>query len=108
VIVHRASKLIRKRRLLRRLGLARDSLAIEPDSLIAPSAPVDVAAELRKLYGVLEQLPAHLRVALVLRRVEGLSLDEVAELTQTSLATVKRRITEAERLLKARTSRESP
>lgn len=108
VIVHRASKLIRKRRLLRRLGLGRESLAIDPDSLIASSAPVDAVAELRKLYRAIECLPAELRVPLVLRRMEGLSLDEVAELTQTSLATVKRRITEAERRLAPHAREESP
>jgi predicted RNA polymerase sigma factor len=39
------------------------------------------------------------RVAFVLRRVEGLKLEEIAAMLEVSLATVKRRIVEAERLL---------
>ena len=106
ILVNRASKLIRRRRLMNRLGL-RSSLAIDLDALVSPSAPADVGAELRKLYRVVESLPAKLRVPLILRRVEGLSLEEVATLTETSLATVKRRLVEADRLL-ARAQSESP
>jgi RNA polymerase sigma-70 factor (ECF subfamily) len=107
IIVHRATKWMRRRRLFRRLGIAGQNLAIDPDSLIAASAPADLATELRRIYSVIESLPAQLRIPLVLRRVEGLSLDEIAELTKTSLATVKRRIADADRVLQAKRSGES-
>ena len=73
--------------------------------MVAPGTPPDVAAELRALYSILEQLPAEARVALVLRRVEGLTLPEIAEQMHLSLATVKRRIQAAEALLEQRLKR---
>lgn len=101
IVVHRAGKLLRRRRLLERFGLGRGSLDVDPDALIAKSAPADVAVELRAIYFRIERMPAHVRVALVLRKVEGHSLEEVAEITGVSLATVKRRLVEADRLLRA-------
>lgn len=108
IVVFRAGKLIRRRRLATRLGLARGSLGIDLDALIAPGAPADVAAELRRVYRAVEAMPAELRIPLVLRRVEGLTLEEVATLTRTSIATVKRRIAEAERTLGPRSATEAP
>jgi len=99
IVVGRASKVIRQRRLLMRLGLGRGSLEVDPDALVSSTAPPDVAVELRALYALVESLPARLRIPLVLRRVEGHSLEEIAELTQTSLATVKRRLSECEQRL---------
>ena len=61
--------------------------------------PPGLAFELRAVYGAIHRLPADLRVPLVLHRVEGMQLDEVARMTGTSLATVKRRIAQAERAL---------
>ncbi|MEL6546149.1 MAG: sigma-70 family RNA polymerase sigma factor, partial [Myxococcota bacterium] len=46
-------------------------------------------------YRVIEQLPVDERIAFVLRRVEGLSLEEVAENLGCSLATAKRRLRKA-------------
>ena len=50
---------------------------------------------------MLSTVPPSLRIPLVLRRVEGLSLQEVADLVGVSLATVKRRLAEAEQRLGA-------
>jgi DNA-directed RNA polymerase specialized sigma24 family protein len=50
---------------------------------------------------LVDELPPSVRVPLVLRRVEGYSLDVVAQLTGFSLATVKRRIAEGEQRLEA-------
>jgi DNA-directed RNA polymerase specialized sigma24 family protein len=55
--------------------------------------------ELQAIYRLVDELPATTRVAFVLRRVEGMGLEEIAEMMKLSLATVKRRIQEAERLL---------
>ncbi|HEX4406524.1 MAG TPA: RNA polymerase sigma factor [Polyangia bacterium] len=96
ILVRTVGKAIRRRRMLARLGLGRALLAIDLDALIAPSVPQDEALELRRLYALAERLPAALRIPLLLQRVEGLGLVEIAKLTGASLATVKRRITTAE------------
>jgi len=102
IVVRTASKRLRRQRLLTRLGLRRNE-PIEPDSVLTTDAPPDIAAELRAVYGLIERLPAEERVALVLRRVEGMELSEIAEEMKLSLATVKRRLTAAEsRLERAR------
>jgi len=100
IVVRTSYKVLRRRRLARALGLYRPE-PIDVDALVSPDAPPDVVAELRALYAVVEDLPASLRVPLILRRVEGHSLDTVARLTASSLATVKRRIAEGERRLGA-------
>jgi RNA polymerase sigma-70 factor (ECF subfamily) len=105
IVVRTASKRLRRRKLLVRLGLRR-SEPIDVEGLVSPSAPADVAAELRKLYGKLADLPAQERVALVLRKVEGLELTEIGAQMGLSLATVKRRIRAAERRLGAESETE--
>lgn len=99
IVVRTSSKIIRRRRLLTRLGLRRGDGQVDVEAVVSPSAPPDVAAELRDLYGRIEALPAKERVALVLRRVEGLAIDEIAALVGASPATVKRRVAEGEQRL---------
>jgi RNA polymerase sigma-70 factor (ECF subfamily) len=101
ILVRIVGKIIRRRRLLARLGLGRTSLAIDLDALVSPTAPPDEAIELRRLYALAERLPAAVRVPLLLQRVEGLGLGEIARLTGASLATVKRRVAQAESALRA-------
>jgi RNA polymerase sigma-70 factor (ECF subfamily) len=93
-------KKLRRRRLAMRLGLAANE-EIAWDEIIAPACPPDVAAELRQIYTILSTFPTSERIAFLLRRVEGMSLEEVAVATETSLATVKRRIAAAEERLDA-------
>jgi len=102
IVVRTAHKLIRRRRLLSRLGLGA-GCRVDLDELVSPAAPADVRAELRSIYAVVESLPAATRVAFVLRRIEGLALEEIATLTGASLATVKRRIADGERRIAAAT-----
>lgn len=78
-----------------RLGIRRAE-PIEPDTVVARSAPPEVVTELRAVYGLLSELPVDQRVALVLRRVDGLSVPEVAESMGLSVSTVKRRLKLAE------------
>jgi RNA polymerase sigma-70 factor (ECF subfamily) len=102
IVARTASKRLRRQRLLVRLGIRRNE-PIDADTVVSPEAPADVASEVRSVYGLLDRLPAEERVALVLRRVEGLDLAEIAEQMKLSLATVKRRIAAAEgRLERAR------
>ena len=56
----------------------------------ADDAPPDVQTELRAVYALIDALPARERLALVLRRVEGMSHEEVAEALGVSLSTAKR------------------
>jgi RNA polymerase sigma-70 factor, ECF subfamily len=89
---------IRRRRLLRRLGFRGDD-PIALERVVSTSAPPDVAAELRAIYAVIDGLPTDERVCVLLRRVEQLSLEEIAERTSVSLATVKRRLSRADQRL---------
>jgi RNA polymerase sigma-70 factor (ECF subfamily) len=107
IVVQTAHKVLRRRRLARRLGLYRPE-PIDVDALVARDAPPDAMVELRALYRLLHDLPVRVRLPLVLRRVEGHSLDEVAELMGCSLATVKRAIAEGERRLEEAMERERP
>ncbi len=95
IVVRTASKVLRRRRLLVRLGLRRGQ-PIDEELLLSTDAPPDVAAELRAVYRLLESLPSGVRVPLVLRRVEGLPVAEIAQLTGMSMSTVKRRLAEGE------------
>ena len=45
---------------------------------------------LRRLYALLDRLSTRERLVLVLRHVEGMTLEEIAEAMELSLATVKR------------------
>lgn len=49
-----------------------------------------------ELYSALDQVPDKLRVPWILHRVEGYKLEDVADSCSVSLATVKRRIAEAQ------------
>lgn len=95
IVVRTASKRLRRQRLLTRLGMRR-SEPIEPDQVIASSAPPETAVELRAVYALLESLPAEERIALVLRRVEGMEIAQIAEYMGLSASTVKRRLAAAE------------
>jgi RNA polymerase sigma-70 factor (ECF subfamily) len=109
VIVRRVRRVIWRRRLARRLGLIPGAEPIDLGVLLAPDAPADVVAELRSIYAVVDELPADERVALLLRRVEGVPLEEVARLCNCSTATAKRRIAAAEqRLRRAGAAGDSP
>jgi RNA polymerase sigma-70 factor (ECF subfamily) len=99
IVVRTVSKLLRRRKLLSRLGLRRQDEPLDVDSIVGQSAPPDAIVELRALYAKIEGMPVDVRVPLLLRRVEGLALEEIAERTGKSLATVKRRIADGERAL---------
>jgi RNA polymerase sigma-70 factor, ECF subfamily len=102
ILVRQAYKKIRRRRMLARLGLGRAATAIDLDELVSQASSPERAAEIRVLYAVVESMPADLRIPLVLHRVEGLGLAEVAEMMNVSLATVKRRIAEGHATLEQR------
>lgn len=97
IVVRTTCKRLRRRRLMTRLGLRRPE-PIDLDALpISNAAPAEAAAELRLIFSLIDQLPVEERVALILHRVEGMTLPEVASQMQLSLTTVKRRIAAAEK-----------
>lgn len=98
ILVRTAHKTLRRRSLLTRLGIRR-ATPIDPDAVISRSVPPEVRGELAAIYGVLDRMRPEVRLALVLHRVEGLSVPEVAERMSLSVSTVKRRLAVAERRL---------
>jgi len=95
IVVRTAGKRLRRQRLLTRLGFARFA-PVDVESVIARSAPPDVVAELRALYAVIDRFPADERIALILRRVEGFEIPQIAIYMKISESTVKRRLRAAE------------
>lgn len=89
VAVRRTRRVLARRR--RRMMFAFWAVDFAPRS----SDPRD-RAPVDELYDALSRVPADLRIPWVLHRVEHLSLPETAAACEVSLATVKRRIAEAE------------
>jgi RNA polymerase sigma-70 factor (ECF subfamily) len=96
---------MRRGRLLRLLGLDRGADDATLESLAAPGVDAEGRSELALFDRVLGRMRAELRIAWVLRRVDGLELTEVASLAGCSLATAKRRIAEAETLIQRHVGR---
>lgn len=98
IVVRTAAKRLRRRRLQRRLGLLR-SEALDLDALVAVTAPTEVRVALTRVYERIDRFPPEERIALVLRRVEGLSIVEISDKLGVSLSTAKRRLRQAEQRL---------
>jgi RNA polymerase sigma-70 factor (ECF subfamily) len=60
-------------------------------------APLEVSEALRCTYEVLDRLPADERLAFALRHIDGMELTAVAAACGVSLATIKRRLSRAQR-----------
>jgi len=99
IAVHKVHRRLRRRRLLRALGLADSQQEQCLDSCLASGASPEVYADIVCLDHALRKLPDAPRVAWQLRYVEGYRLGEVAELCHCSLATAKRRIADAEKIV---------
>jgi RNA polymerase sigma-70 factor (ECF subfamily) len=95
---------LRKRRWLRRLSLDRDEDDACLEALATDEASPETRAELAKLDRVLSSMDGELRMAWMLRHVEGWALDEVASALDVSLATAKRRIKDAREHIEAHVS----
>jgi RNA polymerase sigma-70 factor (ECF subfamily) len=106
IVVRTAHKRIRRRRLMERLGLRRRE-EVDFDAFAQMTSSPEAAIELRRVHSALDAMDSEERIALVLRRVEGLELSEVAAQMGLSLATVKRRIASAETKLPARSTLET-
>ncbi|MEP7049828.1 MAG: sigma-70 family RNA polymerase sigma factor [Pseudomonadota bacterium] len=73
------------------------------DQVPEPAVPVDEpdADLVSQVRGILDNLPAEERVALVVHRIEGLSLQEAAAASGMSLSTFKRRLAKGEARFRA-------
>jgi len=99
IVVFAVRTRLRRTRLMNLLGLGRGADPVDLDSLASPHASPHVRAQLAQIYALLRTLPTDDRIAWTLRSVEGHELEVVARLTGCSLATVKRRISRAQRFL---------
>jgi len=95
IVVRLSSKRLRRHRLRVKLGLAR-SEEVNLDLAVSKEAPPDVRVQIEQIYSLLERLKPDERIALLLRRVEGLTVSEIAAQMDSSLSTVKRRLRDAE------------
>ncbi len=89
---------LRRRRLLGRLGVHHGD-SVELDAIASEQAGPECRAELAQVYALLQTLPTDDRIAWTLRVIERQSLDEVAQMSDCSLATAKRRIGRAQKFL---------
>jgi RNA polymerase sigma-70 factor, ECF subfamily len=92
---------LRRGRLMRVLGLDRGADDATLATLAAPGTNADQRAELALVDRALATVSANVRIAWMLRLVEGLELSEVASACGCSLATAKRRIAAAESAVRA-------
>ena len=95
IAVRRAQRRLQARRRRRWLGA-------EVGLVSAQASDPHVSQEVRELYRVLEGLSPKLRVPWTLSRIEGGSLEEVAQWCELSLATLKRRLVRADDYVKRR------
>jgi RNA polymerase sigma-70 factor (ECF subfamily) len=76
-------------------------LAAEPDGAAAdPSSLLETQEQERLVRRAIDALPPHYRVAVILRDLEGLSYQEIADILGIPLGTVKSRINFGKRLLR--------
>ena len=107
IVVNLVRHRLRRLRLLRLLGLDRGADDATLEALAAPGLHPEACAELALLDRVLARLRPDLRIAWMLRHVEGLDLTEAAAACGCSLATIKRRLGDADAVVRAHTSRPS-
>lgn len=93
-LVHRR---FRRRRLSRLFGFEDGVDDATLDALARPDTSLEARAELLLISRALERVSTSARIAWMLRHVEGLPLDEVAQECGCSLSTTKRRIARSQR-----------
>jgi RNA polymerase sigma-70 factor (ECF subfamily) len=102
IAIHLVDRRLRRRKLARRLGFVSiDITESASDTVASSNVSPAVAAEARVVYRILDRLPTEARVAFLLRRLEGMTVPEVAAQMGLSERTVKRRIVLCEQKLAA-------
>lgn len=92
IAVNVAKNRLRHRRVRRWL---RGAVPYETSEVASRVASPEVVVAMRRTYEVLERLPTDERIVFALRFIDGMQLNEIADITTTSLATVKRKLTKA-------------
>jgi RNA polymerase sigma-70 factor (ECF subfamily) len=95
IAIRKVHRRFRRRKLLRALGFDDGAYDATLDVLARSDCPQETRMELSLLSKALDKLSTNDRVAWMLRHVEGLSLEEVAQECGCSLAAAKRRISSA-------------
>ncbi len=98
IVVRLVRSRLRRRRLLSVLGLATAD-PVDLESIAGDEASPEIRAQLAQIYALLQTVASDDRIAWTLRYVENHRLEVVADLVGCSLATVKRRISRAQRFL---------
>ena len=96
IAVRKVHRRFRRRKLLRALGLDRSVDDATLESMARVDATAEARTELALLDVALRRLSPFERIAWMLRFVEGMKLEEVAQDCGCSLATAKRRIAAAQ------------
>lgn len=98
IVVNEVRLRLRKSRLMRVLRL-QNTEPVDLDALASCDASPEVRAQLAQVYSLLRLMPTDERIAWTLRFVERHRLEDVAQLSECSLATAKRRLGCAQRFL---------
>ncbi len=78
-----------------------------PDRGLRPEEEAEQAEEDRRMRSLVDRLPEHYRIVVMLRHQEDLSYEEIAEALDMPLGTVKARIHRARALLRGLIESES-
>jgi RNA polymerase sigma-70 factor (ECF subfamily) len=97
ITINVARQRLRVRKLRRMVGL--DSSPTEYEEMVDPSLSPEDRLMLTRMYAALDKLPVNQRLAWSLRHIEGERLETVALLCHCSLATAKRRIVAAQKII---------
>jgi RNA polymerase sigma-70 factor, ECF subfamily len=94
IAVRKARKLIARRR---RWSFVRNVSPTDLPDQEAVTSSAEISEAYRSTYRLMAELPVDDRIAFALRHVDGMELTAVAEATDVSLATAKRRVARARR-----------
>jgi RNA polymerase sigma-70 factor (ECF subfamily) len=95
VTVRKAVRRLRKKKIAIALGLSDSDVSDLP----MPSATADERGAISLLYCLLARMPVNYRMVWSLRFLEGAEIQEIADACGCSVATVKRRLREASRMI---------
>ena len=100
IVVNTYYDYLRKNRKLKQVD---NSIIIEtPDYLSNPQDRVLYSELDYIIKKTIEKLPMHFKIPITLREIQGLSYDEISNITNTSIGTVKSRIARARNIIKDR------